>query len=144
MMSKDQIERRRATRIRKVVLNAMGRFVLFPGMIFGGLWMLAVVAVMHALRPDLDTNGWPFLLRGLPIWMVLLWLTIYALLAVEVRLMLRRKGAQRTVRYLFPEVLSGTESRVDRISFWALGIRCVIRDVRGGFEASYERDNQAG
>ncbi len=143
-MSKDQIEHRRATRIRKVVLKAMGRCVFLPWMIFGLLWMLAVVVVMRALRPDLDTNGWPFLLRALPIWIVLLWLTVYALWAVEVRLMLSLKGAQRAVRYLFPEVLSGKESRVDRISFWALGIHRVIREARAGSGVSHERDNRAG
>ena len=143
MTSKDQMEHRRARRIRKVVLNALGRFVFLPWMLCGGLWMLAVIIVMRALYPDLDPNSWPFLLRGLPIWFVLLWLTVYLLWAVQIRLVVRRKGAKRAVRYLFPEALSGTESRLDRIFFGALGIRRVIRQARGDFGVSYERDKHA-
>jgi hypothetical protein len=131
MTSVDQFHLRRARRIRKVVLGAMGRFVFFPWLVSSGLWMLAVVAVGRALRPDLDPNGWPFFVRAFPIWIVLLWFTVYALWAVEVRFVLHRKGAERTVKYLFPEALSGTESWLDRISFWALGIRHIIRQAQG-------------
>lgn len=133
-MNKDLIQRRRATRIRKVVLKVMGKFVFFPGMICGCLWMFAAVLAMHALHPDLDVNGWPFFVRVFPIWAGLLSLSLYALWAVEVHLMLRRKGVKRGVRYLFPEALSGTESSVDKIAFWALGIGSAIRQARGDSE----------
>lgn len=139
MTGKEQFERRRAARIRKVVVAAMGRFVFLPWMLCDCLWMLAIVVIMRHLYPNLDPNGWPFLLRAFPVWIVLLWLTLYAIWAVYVRLVLRRKGAPRTVRYLFPEALSRTESRVDRFSYWALGIRRVIQQARGDFGASYEK-----
>ena len=144
MLTKDRIERRRAKRTRKVVLNAMGRFVFFPWMVCFCLEMPAVVAVVRALHPDLDTNGWPFFLRAFPIWIVLMWLTVFVLLAVYVRLVVRRKGAQRAVRYLFPELLSRTENRLERIFFWALGIRRLIREGCRDTGLSYERDHHIG
>lgn len=122
----------------------MGRFVFFPWMVCFCFEMVAVVVVVHTFRPDLDTNGWPFFLRAFPIWIVLMWLTVFVLLAVYVRLVVRRKGAQRAVRYLFPELLSRTESRLERISFGALGIRRLIREGCRDTGLSYERDHHIG
>jgi len=143
MTGREQFERRRAARIRKVVISAMGRFVFFPWMLCGGLSMLGILVIMRRLYPHLDPNGWPFILRAFPIWIVLLWLTLYVIWAVQVRLVLRRKGVSRTVRYLFPEALSRTESRVDRFSYWALGIRPLIQQARQNTETGNQKNHHA-
>ena len=142
-MNRDQIKRQRAKRLKKVLMKAMGRFVFLPCMLCCGLWMVGIVVVTRALCPDLDPNGWPFFLRVFPIWITLLWLTLYALAALEVRLMIHRKGTLRTILYLFPRAFSKTESWLDRFSYWALGIHRIIRQARLDRGTSCESDNHA-
>jgi len=127
---KDKVESRRAKRIRKVVLHVVGKFVLVPWIVCFSFELIAAILVVHALRPDLDTDDRLFFLLAFPIWISLMWISLYVLWAFYVRQMIRRKGAQRAVRYLSPEVLSRTESRLDRVSFWALGLSHTIRMVQ--------------
>jgi len=100
-------------------------------MLSAGIWMIGICLIARALRPGIDLNGWPFLLRMFPIWSALLLLTLYAFAALQVRLLIRRKGALRAMRYLFPEALSRKENWLDRSAYRLLGVREMIQNARG-------------
>jgi hypothetical protein len=125
-----EIESRRAKRIRKIMMGAAARYICVPLLFSSGLWIIAIGLLVRAFRPRLDLNSWPLFIRIFPIWVVLLGLTLYVLSAIQVRLLIHRKGASRAIGYIFPEALSGKESRIDRFSYQVLGIRSLIRKVR--------------
>ena|SRR5437588_8945497 len=130
MISSPQLQLRRAERVRKVIVRAMGAYVFVPWLLSIGLWMIAVILVMRTADPNLDVNGWPFILRAAPLVTLLSAATLYVLYALHVRLMLQRKGPDRAIRYLFPEALMGTESWLDRLGYRAVGMSNLITQAR--------------
>jgi hypothetical protein len=92
--------------------------------------LISVLLVARALLPDMDVNGWPFYCRVFPCVCIGWFLTLLGLLAFHVHCLTRRKGNFRTVRFLFPEALSGTDTWRDRIFYRAIGIRGVISDAQ--------------
>jgi hypothetical protein len=129
-MRKPEIESRHVKRIRKIVMTPLVRYIMVPWLFSSGLWMIVIASIARSFHPNIDVNSWHFFVRVFPIWAALLALTLYALSAIQVRILIHRKGSSRAIKYLFPEALTEKQSRISRFCYWALAIRHHIQEAR--------------
>jgi hypothetical protein len=129
--SDKEIRDRQEGRLGELRFRILGRYVLGPYVSFVIGWvMLGVLLFARAMWPGVDPNGWQFFVRAFPIiaggWMV----ALYVMTNLMTWWLIRRKGARRALRFLFPEAFDEMPSWVNRVAYRAMGIGGVIERLK--------------
>jgi hypothetical protein len=131
-LSPDEIRKNRCEeRVRPLRLRVLARYVLVPCLFVANPGILiGVISYALWLWPRLDPHGWAFFVRTFPMVAVGWILAMYALATLITWRLIRRKGAPKAIRFLFPEALIDTATWRDRFGYRVMGLGQVIEKMK--------------
>jgi hypothetical protein len=121
---------RRKQRMQKLLLHTYSKYVIGPTFMFAVLSFGFVALILRDLRHELDPNGWAFIVRMLAAVALCYLAAGYALTLVHVWAVIRRKGQERALKFLFPEAFTPGNRWHNGVFYRALGIRSMLSQIQ--------------